>query len=63
MERNKGDTPEKAVPIPIEEKDAHRFRQALIRLLERIEVQTSDKAQQEDIKTIFQLLEHFPKQA
>ncbi|SEG10970.1 hypothetical protein [Algoriphagus boritolerans] len=62
MERNKGDTEEKPIPILIPEEEAQRFRIALIRLLERIEVQASDQVQLDDIKEVFKLLEHFSKQ-
>ncbi len=61
MERNKGDTQEKAIPISINEEEALRFRQSLIRLLDRIEVQASDQIQLVDIKEIYKLLEYFSK--
>lgn len=63
LERNKGDTKEKVIPIQIKEEEVKRFREALIRILNQIEIQTGDQVQLEDIKEVFKLLEYFSKES
>lgn len=59
IERNKGDTKELGLQLRLNANEVGKFRTALIRILERVEVQSSDQAQQEDIKEIFKLLDYF----
>lgn len=59
IERNKGDTKELGLQMSLDANEVSKFRKALIRILERVEVQDSNQAQQEDIKEIFKLLDYF----
>ena len=59
IQRNKGDTKELGLQLSLDALEVAKFRNALIRLLERVEVQNSDQEQQEDIKDIFKLLDYF----
>jgi len=59
IERNKGDTKELGLKMSLDANEVSKFRKALIRILERVEVQDSNQAQQEDIKEIFKLLDYF----
>ena len=62
-DRNKGDTETNGFSLHLNQEEASRFRESLIRLLDRIEVQESDQVQLEDIKEIFKLLEYFSKES
>lgn len=62
-DRNKGDTEINGLSLHLNQEEASRFRESLIRLLDRIEVQESDQVQLEDIKVIFKLLEYFSKES
>ena len=59
IERNKGDTEELGLRINLDVNQASRFKNALIRILDKVEIQTGDQVQQEDIKEIFRLLDYF----
>ncbi|RIW13103.1 hypothetical protein D0X99_16970 [Algoriphagus lacus] len=59
IERNKGDTEELGPRINLDANQASRFKNALIRILEKVEIQSGDQVQQEDIKEIFRLLDYF----
>ncbi|WP_339880596.1 hypothetical protein [uncultured Algoriphagus sp.] len=59
LERNKGDTQdlEKSVLIPKDE--ASHFKESILRVLEKLELENCNKVQQTDIKNIYKLLEYF----
>ena len=63
LERNKGDTQLNGLSLRIDKEEASRFRESLIRILDRIEVLESDQVQLKDIKEIFKLLEYFSKES
>ncbi|OOG69920.1 hypothetical protein B0E43_19615 [Algoriphagus sp. A40] len=62
-DRNKGDTQFSGLSLQLDQEETSRFRESLIRLLDRIEVQASDQVQLNDIKEIFKLLEYFSKES
>ena len=59
IQRNKGDTQdlEKSVLIPKDE--ASHFKESILRVLEKLELDNCNKVQQADIKNIYKLLEYF----
>lgn len=59
IERNKGDTKEFGLQLCLQAQEVAMFRNALIRILERVEVKKSNQEQREDIKYIFKLLDYF----
>lgn len=59
IERNKGDTQLNGLSLRIDQEEASRFRESLIRILDRIEVLESNQVQLEDIKLVFKLLGYF----
>lgn len=63
IQRNKGDTQLNGLSLRIDKEEASRFRESLIRILDRIEVLESDQVQLKDIKEIFKLLEYFSKES
>ena len=61
--RNKGDTQLNGLFLRIDQEEVSKFRDSLIRILDRIEVLESNQVQQEDIKEVFKLLEYFSKES
>ena len=59
--RNKGDTQLNGLSLQLDQEEASRIRESLIRILDRIEVLESDQVQLYDIKEVFKLLEYFSK--
>lgn len=59
IQRNKGDTSPIGLQVILQVDQATKYKNALIRILNRISVEDSDQAQQEDIKEIFKLLDYF----
>lgn len=56
-EGNRGATQEFAKSVLIPRDQAFRFRDSLLRILQLVELEESDRVQQEDIKNVYQLLE------
>lgn len=61
IERNKGDTQVKGLSLQLDQEEATKFRESLIRLLDQIELLESDQVQRDNIKTIYKLLDYFSK--
>lgn len=61
IERNKGDTKESGFQLVLKFQEVEKFRNSLFRILEKIEVQTSDQTGQDDIKSIYKLLDYLAK--
>lgn len=61
IQRNKGDTQLNGLSLQVDQEEASRIRESLIRILDRIEVLESDQVQLYDIKEVFKLLEYFSK--
>jgi hypothetical protein len=61
IERNKGDTEVKGLSLQLNQEEAAKFRESLIRLLDQIEILEIDQAQRDDIKTIYKLLDYLSK--
>jgi hypothetical protein len=57
--RNKGDTQDLENTVLIPKNEASQFRESILRILEKIELENSNKVQLADIKNIYQLLEYF----
>ncbi|MDP3198926.1 MAG: hypothetical protein Q8M62_03800 [Algoriphagus sp.] len=61
LEKNKGDTQVKGLSLQLDQEEANKYRESMIRLLDRIEILESDQVQRDDIKTIYRLLDYFSK--
>ena len=57
--RNKGDTQDLEKSVLIPKNEASHFRESILRILIKVELEKSDKVQQSDIKNIYKLLEYF----
>lgn len=61
IERNKGDTQVNGLSLQLDQEEATKFRESLIRLLDQIEILESNRVQRDDIKKIYKLLDYFSK--
>ncbi len=59
LHRNKGDTQDLEKSVLIPKNEASHFKESILRILEKLELENCNKVQLVDIKNIYQLLEYF----
>ncbi len=59
IQRNKGHTQKFEMSFRFESSQVSKFKDAIIRILDRVKVQESDQVQLNDVKEIYKLLEYF----
>lgn len=59
LQRNKGDTQDLENSVLIPKDEASHFKESILRVLEKLELENCNKVQQADIKNIYKLLEYF----